>query len=359
MYSPLRYAGHILWKRRPIQLTFFVTKRCNAKCPFCFYLQEPDTRVDRATEISLQEVGRLAPSLERLLWLAFSGGEAYLREDIVELSKVSYKHNKPSIILYSTNGLATWLIKDRTEEILKSYPNSTVVVKLSLDGLYGEHDALRGVPGSFEKVMDTYESLSGIQERYSNFELGVNTVFCAANQDRIGGIFEFVKGLKDIRTHTLSMVRDPLKDKGLKDVDLDKYREAIKTMEADLKKRLAKSYRFSGTRLKSAQDILQRRLIHRTLSEDRCMLPCFAGRLNLVLTESGDVYPCELLDRKFGNIKDHGYDIRKLLQSDEAKAIVQEIKSSKCHCSHECYFITNILFNPRTYPMLMKEYLQL
>lgn len=245
---------------------------------------------------------------------------------------------------------------------MKSCPNSTIVIKLSLDGLYSEHDVLRGVPESFDKVMDTYESLSELQEKYSNFELGINTVFCAANQDRIGDIFNFVKGLKNVRTHTLSMLRGArgtLINKDLKNLDLDKYREAIKTMEEDLKKRLANSYRFPGARLKSAQDILQRRLIYRTLLENKRVLPCYAGQLNIVLTESGDVYPCEILNRRFGNIKNHDYDMRKLLQSDEVKSIVKDIKSSKCHCSHECYFITNILFNPKTYPMLAKEYLQL
>jgi len=33
--------------------------------------------------------------------------------------------------------------------------------------------------------------------------------------------------------------------------------------------------------------------------------------------------------------------------------------NSRCHCTHECYFMTNILFNPRLYPSLMKEYLLL
>src|SRR3990172_6521916 len=42
MYSWLRHAGSILWKRQPIQLTFFVTRKCNARCPFCFYLRSAE-----------------------------------------------------------------------------------------------------------------------------------------------------------------------------------------------------------------------------------------------------------------------------------------------------------------------------
>ena len=30
-----------------------------------------------------------------------------------------------------------------------------------------------------------------------------------------------------------------------------------------------------------------------------------------------------------------------------------------CYCTHECYFMTNILFNPRLYPALAREYIQL
>ncbi|MBE0448242.1 MAG: radical SAM protein [Actinobacteria bacterium] len=359
MYSPLRYAAYILWKKKPIQLTFFVTKRCNAKCPFCFYLQKQSASADKQPEISLQEVKELVPSLGRLLWVAFSGGEVYLREDMVDISEVFYWHSKPSILLYSTNGLMPELIREKTEEILKRCPNSVVTVKLSLDGLYAEHDALRGVPGSFEKVMETHRKLGKLLNKYPNFELGINTVLCAVNQDHIGDVFKFVKGLEYSGTHTLSLVRGKLADESLKEVDMNVYREAIETMEADLKRKLAGRYHFPGARLKSAQDILQRRLIYQTVAQQKRALPCYAGQLNLVLTETGDVYPCELLNQKIGNVKACGYDMRKLLQSAQANSIIREIGESQCYCSHECYFMTNILFNPRMYPALIKEYLQL
>ena len=33
--------------------------------------------------------------------------------------------------------------------------------------------------------------------------------------------------------------------------------------------------------------------------------------------------------------------------------------NKNCYCTHECYFMTNILFNPRLYPALAREYIQL
>jgi radical SAM protein with 4Fe4S-binding SPASM domain len=145
----------------------------------------------------------------------------------------------------------------------------------------------------------------------------------------------------------------------MKRVDMERYRELIERMEQELRSGKAKVYRFPGARLKAAQDILQRRLIYRTAKEKRRLIPCYAGKLNLVVTESGDVYPCELLEKKMGNLREYDYDINKLLASQDARRVVAEIKSNACCCTHECYFITNILFNPRLYPSLLKEYLSL
>ncbi len=356
-YSPLRHLRQVFIKTKPLQLTFFVTRRCNSACRFCFYLNEErkGTHVD---ELSLEEIEHFAASMPELLWLAFSGGEVFLREDIVEIAETFYHHTKPVIMLLPTNGLLPRRIAECTEEILRRCPRSTVTVKLSLDGIGEEHDRIRGVKGNFEKVLETYEKLSPLLEEYPNFELGINTVLCSANQYRIEEVFEYVSRMESIKTHTLSLIRGNVSE-DIKRVDLERYRELIDRLEQDLRTGRAKIYRFPGARLKAAQDVLQRRLIYRTAREKRRLIPCYAGRLNLVVTESGDVYPCEILERKMGNLREYGYDINRLLASREARRVVDQIKSGACFCTHECYFITNILFNPRLYPSLLKEYLRL
>ncbi|MBI3044085.1 MAG: radical SAM protein [Betaproteobacteria bacterium] len=358
-YSPLRHLPSLVWKRRPIQLTFFVTRRCNARCPFCFYLNDTDGAEPRAEEFSLEEVRQTAPSLGRLLWLAFSGGEPYLRRDLVELSRVFYAENRPAIMLYSTNGLLPELVADRTERILAHCRNSTVVVKVSLDGIGEEHDRLRATPGSFERAVRTYHLLARLLNRYPNFELGVNTVLLRGNQDRLDALIEFVRTLPGLRAHTISLVRGDPRDAWCKEVDPAAYRRAAARLEAGLTGGSDPLYRFAGARLKAAQDILQRRLIHDTLTEHKRQIPCYAGRLNLVLNESGELFACEMLSSSLGNLREHGYDARRVLDGVRARAILGGIAEGRCHCTHECYFITNILFNPRLYPALACEYLRL
>ncbi len=359
MYSPFRHIPDIAWKRRPIHLTFFVTRRCNANCPFCFYLRSDEGAVQARPELSLEEIEKVSSSLGPLLWLAFSGGEVFLRDDLVEIARTFYRNNRPAIMLFPTNGLLPGLIRERIESVARSCPRSVVALKLSLDGLGDAHDALRKTPGSFEKTLQTCQAVAELADRYPNIELGVNTVFCSENQDSMDGIIEYVRELPGVGTHTISLVRGSLEEKQYRQVDPQKYLAAVQKLERNLKEGKSGVYRFGGGRVKAAQDIVQRRLIHRTMAERTRLLPCYAGRLNLVLEEGGDVFPCEVLKESFGNVRDYGYDMRRVVLSEKARRVNDSIENKECFCTHECYYMTNILFNPRLYPSLLKEYLLL
>jgi MoaA/NifB/PqqE/SkfB family radical SAM enzyme len=78
MYTPLQHAGSIFYKKRPVHLTYFLTRKCNANCPYCFYLKSADNHESAAPELSLDEIQNISGSLGNLLWLAFSGGGIFL-----------------------------------------------------------------------------------------------------------------------------------------------------------------------------------------------------------------------------------------------------------------------------------------
>src|SRR4030067_3311774 len=303
MYSPFRHISSVLWKHKPVHLTVFLTRRCNLRCSFCFYpvrknassfVQDKNYTESSngvylsseseigTTELTLDEIKKISSSIGRLLWLAFSGGEIFLRKDLVEITRAFYEKNKPAIILFPTNGILTEIIKEKIEAILKYCEKSIIVVKLSLDGTEYAQYSMRG-KGSFQKTMQTYNVLGGLLERYPNFELGINTVFCSANQDNMDSLIEFINKLDNIKTHTVSLIRGKVSDESLKNIDINKYHRTLKKMESNLRNRTSAIYRFKGARLKAAQDILQRRLIHETLIQKRQLIPCYAGRLNLVL----------------------------------------------------------------------------
>jgi MoaA/NifB/PqqE/SkfB family radical SAM enzyme len=338
MHTPLRHLGSCFSRKKPIHLTLFVTRRCNARCPFCFYEKARDEE-SAVPELSLDEIRRVAASMGDLLWVLFSGGEIFLRDDLPAISQAFHDANRAAFLTLPTNGLLPDTIAGATEEILERCPRSVVVVKLSLDGVGERHDAVRQTPGGFDKLMRTYALLAKLAARHANLELGVNTLFCSTNQWQMDEIAAFVRSLDAVRSHTLTMVRGNLTNIHQKDVDLDEYLRAGHQLRS--------RHRFRGAGLKAAVDRLQRRLIHRTLREQRRLLPCQAGRLNLVLTERGELHPCEeRWDLSFGNVRDAGYDVARMIGTAPADRILREIAAGACHCSHECNFLTNILFNP-------------
>lgn len=103
------------------------------------------------SELSLGEIEKLSSSIGSLLCLAFSGGEIFLRDDLVEITRVFYEKNKPAIILFPTNGLVTDVIREKIEAVLRNCKKSTIVVKLSLEGLENLHDSIRRFGGEFSE----------------------------------------------------------------------------------------------------------------------------------------------------------------------------------------------------------------
>jgi len=357
-FSPLRHVDSIFWKRKPVHLTFFVTKICNAACPFCFYIWREDGPAPG--ELTLPEIERTARSLPNLLWLAFSGGEIFVRKDFPEIVETFYKHNKPVVMLFPTNGIMTSKIVDTMRRLCKSCPDSRLVAKISLDGPPDYHDKMRVVKGCYDKAMATYEGLTALLDEFDNFDLGVNTVLCSDNQDMVDDFIDTIaETMPRITTHTVSLARGDMPSPELKNVQLEKYKAAVLKLEERVKNRQLPVYRFPGGKWKAAQDIVQRQLIFDTAQQDKRLSNCYAGTLNLVLAADGDLHPCEEFDMKLGNVKDHGFDVTKVLKTPEAKQVLADIKAWKCHCTHECFMMTNTLFNPRMIPKIAKEYVKL
>ncbi|GAB4151285.1 MAG: hypothetical protein Fur0037_20040 [Planctomycetota bacterium] len=354
-YSTLRFLPSVLRKRRPIHLVLFVTRICNAHCPFCFYLEDKTLSKENG-DLTIDEIRGISESLGNLLWLAFSGGEVFLRKDMPEIARMFYARNRPSIMFMPTNGLLPDRIHATTEEILRDCPNTAITVKMSLDGVGEKHDRIRATKNNFEKLLQTYERLAPLLDRYPNFDLGVNTVFSAGNQHDMDEIIDFVRTLDRITTHTISLARGDIKQPAHKDVDMDLYSRAVKRLEREMIAGEAPIYRFRGGRIKAAQDLIQRDVIHAVATTGEWQIPCYAGKLNVTVTHDGKLYPCEVFSEDFliADLRKDGFDIPKALATDRAREILKRIGAG-CFCTHECYTMTNILFNPRKYPRLLQN----
>ena len=86
-----------------------------------------------------------------------TGGEPFLRDDLVEIVRILDEHCDHPRIVISTNGFERRRIAHAAPGLLKIGRN--VGIAVSLDGIGEKHDEIRGIPGGFDKVVETLKQL--------------------------------------------------------------------------------------------------------------------------------------------------------------------------------------------------------
>ena len=337
----------------PLHLTFFVTARCNALCKHCFYW---DSLNQGQKELTLDEVDRIAASMPRALWIAFTGGEPFLRKDLPEFAKILHDRLKPVTLSINTNGIKTEQIVESAERLVRNCPRTFVGILCSLDGLQATHDRIRGVPQNFEKTVQTFRELQKLRARLPNMGVGISTTFCAWNQDEMDDMYELV--VEELRPDNwdLSFVRGKPMEPAIGVADVAKYRRIKARLEAAFASGKLTYYdNMPLAPFVHAKERVSTRTVLRTLDTGEFQLPCYAGALSAVISEEGDVYACEMLDSKIGNLREAGYDMAKLWQGARAASMREFIQDTKCFCTHECKMSINLLFNPAMYPRIARE----
>lgn len=337
----------------PLHLTFFVTARCNALCRHCFYW---DSLNKGQQDLTLDEVDRIAASIPRALWVAFTGGEPFLRQDLPEFAKIVHDRMRPVTLSINTNGIKTDQIVEAAERLVRNCPDTFIGILCSLDGLQETHDRIRGVPGNFAKAVQTFRQLKKLGCRLPNLGVGISTTFCAWNQDEMDSLYAYV--VDDLRPDNwdLSFVRGKPMEPAIGVADVDKFRAIKGRLEQAFASGKLRYYgNMPLARVVHAKERVATRTILKTLDTGQFQIPCQAGALSAVISEEGDVYACEMLDTKIGNLRDVGYDFAKIWEGERAKSMRTFIRDSKCFCTHECNMSINLLFNPAAYPRILAE----
>ncbi len=343
-----------LWQKNntlPIHLIFEVTSICNSRCATCFNWKKTNAK---QLQLPIERVKTMLSSFagHRLLWLSFTGGECFLRKDLVALFELFIDKTKPAFFSIPTNGLLPDVIVPEVERMLRIYKNPFVVT-ISLDGLEAVHDKIRGVSGNFKKCLETYAKLNQLKQTYPNLHIGINTVLNSLNQHQLEDIIAFVKNKLKPESHTIELMRGCSRDATIQAPSLECYSHYKSTIKSALKDKSYYTLNPLAFLLKSAK-IYYHDLAYNTLKQKKQVIPCFAGCLSAVVDCRGEVYPCELY-KKFGSLQDFDFDFKKLWFSENARKIRNEIKHGACYCTHSCFQFMNILFNPRVYPSLVKR----
>jgi len=327
----------------PLQLVLFITSRCNMRCDHCFYLEEIND--SSRTELSIKQVEALAKELGGLHWVALSGGEPYLRKDLVEIIQAFYKHSRPNIMSHVTNGYYPDRISIMTEKMAASCPKSKVLVIFSLDGLEETHEQIRHSPGSFNRVRESISSVQKHQHEYPNLETGVVITAQDNNREELIPLIEYIESQIMPDSIYINLHRDHTQPSNVQvdPLTLKRYQETVAFYENIQAKKKLKGWRLLD-RLLEGKNKIQKQTIAKIAEENTYQLPCLAGKVSVVIDELGDVYVCELLKDSIGNITTQSFN--EIWFGERARHLSDSITQSKCFCTHECAMSSSLLFNP-------------
>ncbi|MFH2203761.1 MAG: radical SAM protein [Elusimicrobiota bacterium] len=318
----------------PEQVTLLVTRRCNLRCGHCFYWRELN---GAGEEFTLAELARLAPTMGRFSFLSLGGGEPFLRGDLPEIAETLVRVNGVSRISIPTNGYLPARITGLARKLLAKTPDCKVVIKVSLDGLGEAHDALRGRAGSFDRAIETLAALKELKKTHAQLRVGVLMTLSKANEERLSETYDHVRRELAPDVVGLNFIRGGVKDPALKGADVDIYRRLYDRILED---QLAEG----GGSFYAAYKSEVAGHIEKILRTGRYPMECRAGRLSAVIDSFLNVFPCEGLDAKMGNLREQGWDFRRLWSSAASRRVRDRI-AADCCCTCECNLQLNTFFS--------------
>lgn len=283
-------------RKLPVEAIISVTNRCDARCSMCNIW-----RLDRDELLTAEDYRNLPKSLKNV---NITGGEALLRPDIVEIVHSVYESaGKPRIIL-ATNGFRPEKTVELIETIRKFAPDLGVAV--SLDGIEGHHDRMRGVPRAFSRAVQTLQGL--IAAKVTDLRIGFTAT--AQNIEQLPLVHRLAQELGVEFTATIAQESETYYAiKGLEKVPDEKVASAFgHLIDCNLRSFVVKDW----FRAYFAQGV-----IHFSRHGKR-MTACSAATDFFYLSPQGDIHPCLTLPNKIGNIRSAPFET--LWRSEEARS---------------------------------------
>ena len=281
------------------------TYRCNFKCHHC----NLNNLVSNQVELTASEIFKIFEKSNTLkkLPVDISGGEPFLKEDIIEIIKNFTKLGHPLGI--TTNGS----FPEKIEELIKEIDNTDLInFAISIDGLENIHDKIRGVD-SFKNAIKSLKLLKN-----SGVKVSINTT------------------ISDLNIHYLEQIKQHFED-----FDTD-HNFILQSM-------LMSTNEFLDFNTKDLVHLLNKADLKFAISRGKFRInDCHAGYTGCLIDPLGVVYTCLTRGAYYhsnefiiGDLKKSDLDFDSLWISPDANAARRNVK--RCGgCYGPCEIIREI-----------------
>ena len=316
--------GHLPYKAHLI-----LTWKCQARCMMCeIWKRKP------GNELSLAEWTSFFEKNPFLRWITFSGGEPFLRTDLVEIAEAALRHC-PNLFYVNTptNSLAPERILETAGRLLKlNIP--VYVLSISLDGPPEVHNRVRGMPTAWDRAMTVLKGVRELERGHpGRFQVMIEHTLLPPAYGRFMEMVDAVRRKFPDITAADFMVAGP-------NVSQHYYGNAAASgeLKSDNKEEMDRALlqiieaRRNHRRLRLSYLVPQLYLeLYRGYAASRIPpMRCRATRSTIFIDPEGVVYPCNAWNRELGRLRDSDYSLESLLNRPETQPLRKEIDRFKC-----------------------------
>lgn len=307
---------------RPRFINFIITYRCNLRCRMCgiwhTYIADPGKA---AKELTLKEIKDFLEKNRKFLngvrHIGLTGGEPFLREDIVEIIRLIRAFLPQARTGIQTNGMLEGIEK-KLEEIIGFYPEFGLAV--SIDGTRATHDKVRGVEGAFDRALAIIK-----YARRLGIPVTTGMTLSRLNYREIAEVKEIADRLGTEFSCFPAEEAEYFNNESAEfSLDREMKQEVVKRLEPF-------GYHYYMHNLKLLMEGRRKKSFR-----------CYSGYASLVIDPYGFVKPCILKEKSFGNIRDT--TLGGMLNGPEAKALRKSLKGCFCWC--QCEVSSSIATDP-------------
>jgi MoaA/NifB/PqqE/SkfB family radical SAM enzyme len=277
-------------------LSMEITRHCVARCVMCniWRMRPTSPELQAGDWLELLE----DPILSELKELDITGGEPFLRSDLVDLllgvGRLKATHlRRLCSVAVTTNGLLTDKVLNDVGRVIAPLEKAGValVFACGCDAVSPTHDRIRNFPGAWQRLKATLEGLQALRTRYPSLILGIKTTVTRFNIDELDAICRYADA------HGLFTIVSPFI------ITTNRYdnvgrREDLGFSVEELQK-LRDFYRTSRFRWNYYRDELLR-----LFDSGRMTKPCSAGFNYYFVRSTGELYACPIIDHLLGNVRD-------------------------------------------------------
>jgi MoaA/NifB/PqqE/SkfB family radical SAM enzyme len=278
-----------------------------------------------------------------------------LRKDLAEIIDLFVQNNGVRHINLPTNGLKPARIFAVASHCLAVNPQLELHINIALDGLRDGHDAMRGVPGNFDKAMETARFLRRLKPQYGRrLEVHFNTVITRDNIDDVRPLAEWILSERLVDGHYFNLIRGDAKDPGLKVLDPERLRRLYPAI-ADIQTRYAERLIDGGNRftrwIKRMAYVATLTFHHRLQLQNLAgpsswPMRCTAGETSAVIDFDGRVRACEMRP-PVGDLRSSNMNFKVFWESNARSEETRKISCDGCWCTHVCFIHDSLRYSPR------------